>query len=381
MLFPKRLIWLRYCLLLISLVHFTSSVNAGKSKWQKKVESIDSFMELGRLKRQCFNRVTNGNFTWVKKKERWQNRLIKLEELARDTKRFTDAPLIREESKEVWPKSLIHFTFNDLKVFEARCLRMIGCQDLLLTKGIWVDRLQELKPLLKKAKPRKNKLHKKQLEKLDNCAPYKIRRIYINTRNPQLLDLHGVASAQIARRKVIEFINAAKSKRKTQVLIITGKGNHSSYKNRQGVLFKTFPSWIKDNKNVSNYKIGKGNGRYVVSLSRSFPKTLGAFETPPQYVQRKLKHVRPLAQQVAWEKKYGKSDIAYQQMSRELIRILDDARRLQEIETAYSRDEYLTTVTRISCKENQRDTIEFEEEEIISSGLKKPCLEDFLSRE
>ena len=365
MLSSKILTWLRYCLLLISFIPLTSFVKAGKSSWNTQANNVDSFIELGRLKRQCFNRIKNENPHTISRKKCWQNRLIKLEALIHDTKRFTDAHLISEDLKEIWPKSFAGFTFNDLKPIEARCLRMLGYQEVLLTEGIWVERLREIKSLLKETKPRKFKRHKKQLEKLDNCPPYQIRYICINTHNPSTLDLHGVASAQIAQRKVIEFINAAKFKQKKRVLIITGRGNHSSYKNRQGVLFKAFPTWIKGNQNVSGYKVGKGNGCYIVTLASSVSCTPANLQILFQYEQRKLAHVKPLEQQIAWEKEQGESDLSYNQMYRELIHILHDARRLQELEIAYSRDDYLRPLTRILCKEEEGGILELEGEEII----------------
>ena len=50
----------------------------------------------------------------------------------------------------------------------------------------------------------------------DFCESYKVRSIYINNKNPNYLDLHGVSSAAEAKDKVLQFITSAKSKRKNQ---------------------------------------------------------------------------------------------------------------------------------------------------------------------
>lgn len=176
-----------------------------------------------------------------------------------------------------WPKSLADFSLEELNHLHGHCLRMLEYEDLMLGNNTWTRRLEHIEFLQKISKSPEPDPSREKIQKLiplsespgasDDYVPYKIRRIYLNTKNPFFLDLHGIASAKAAENKVLQFIRIAKSKKKKQVTVITGKGNHVNEKGNRGVLFKALPKWIDRNKNIKDFNVREDGGSYMIYLT------------------------------------------------------------------------------------------------------------------
>lgn len=184
-----------------------------------------------------------------------------------------------------WPTSLTNIDLKGLEKLHAHCLWMVEYEDMVTEHpNIWSKRLLSIESLLQLAQEVAEKKYLK--KETDICSPfpsleegsfYKIRRIYINTKNPRYLDLHGISSAKEAKNKILNFTRIAKSRKKKQVIVITGKGNHPSKQGDRGVLFKAFPKWARENKNIASFQARENGGSYTLSLT-SPSRTRLAFE-------------------------------------------------------------------------------------------------------
>ncbi|AIK96566.1 Smr/MutS family protein [Candidatus Odyssella acanthamoebae] len=398
--------------------------------WLQKVHQVASFEEFMVLKKHCLNMLARSNQP-LKIEKRWHTRLRQLEEFAQNPPNFEtieaeqrnkkslclpneeDYTLLSQTSpsltaktllgkpnspkskgrkklnspdksklnsknknigREEWPENFEDFSFPELELFKVRCMNMLDYEDLFLTTRIWKERLQEIEMLLD---GRESRLNFPRILKLTSARPcshdgYIVRRIYINTKNPHLLDLHGVASAQLAQIKVTQFINAAKSKCKSHVHIITGKGNHKNHRKRQGVLFKAFPGWIKSNKSVTGYTVGKGGGSYSVTLS---PSTKLQKVIP----YKNFNQLRHLELQIAWQMKHGKSSLPYKQMYKELIHMRYKTQLLEQSQAVYDELNSFVFLPESAGEVSKEGIVEFEETESNSSSLHKARLENFLT--
>jgi hypothetical protein len=398
--------------------------------WLQKLQRVTSFEEFRVLRKHCLNMLARSNQT-PKRGRRWNSRLRQLEGFFQDIYNIEtieaerinsnslcqpgeeddtllsptspshtaetlltkpnrqkskgrkklnslDTPKLTPKNKntglEEWPENFKDFSLRELKLFKARCMNMLDCEDLLLTPEIWTERLHMIERLLaeKEATLHFSRISKPSSARSCSHEEYKVRHIYINTKNPRLLDLHGVASAQLAQLKVTQFINAAKSKGKSHVHIITGKGNHRNHRKRRGVLFKAFPGWVKSNQSVTGYTVGKGGGSYSVTLTPStkFQKVIH---------DKDFNQLRHLELEIAWQMKHGKSNLPYQQMRKELIHMRYKTQLLERNQIVYDELNGFVFLPVTSVEGSKEGIIELEETESNSSSLPKPRLEDFLS--
>lgn len=205
-----------------------------------------------------------------------------------------------------WPKNLKSIRTEELHGLQRYCSKMVEYEDLIVEmsmpaekvksyvfqpidekilisiSNVWEERLKKIKILLnnKTIKRKENEEfsdYESDYELYSDSEiddpyrladkSYKFRRIYINNKNPILLDLHGVSSAREAEDKVLQFIKAAKSNRKKYVIVITGKGNHVNHRGSKGVLLKSFPRWVENNENIIDFKLRKNGGSYIIFLT------------------------------------------------------------------------------------------------------------------
>ena len=274
-----------------AIIDSTYSVQAG---WVKKIKEANS-TELEHLKSHCLS-MLNRKDNSIETNKRWNNRLKRIKKCEQSLKgkeimneneiilspsidQTKNQNLVGKKSlKEVtsldeWPETLEFLSSQKVSRLQTDCSKMVEYEDLLVERKFWSNRLHQLDTFQEKLKKRKSELNqKKNLEsqkKLNEDPTYKTRFIYVDNKNPKLIDLHGVASAQVAQKRVSEFIRAAKSKRKEYVKVITGKGNHINHRGQQGVLFKFLPDWIVHNASVKGYKVSKEGGGYVIYLHPS----------------------------------------------------------------------------------------------------------------
>jgi hypothetical protein len=284
-------------------------MHPAQAGWIQKMNEANP-EELKSLKEQCSIMLARKDNS-VKTQRRWANRLKLVEQreggLKNEGKKISNTHLTRQnrgkkQGKEAipieeWPKNLELLSSNHLTILQAHCLKMCEYEDLLPEGKVWSSRLNQLERLQKKGPEQSNKQPSVQQEKLAEISPYTVRFIYVDPKNPRVLDLHGVASASVAQKKVEEFIRAAKSKRKERVKIITGKGNHVGRGGKRGVLFKAFPRWIADDASIKNYKVSKEGGGYVVTL-RPSPKvwrdepTLLEHHTVHKEIKNKIENLK-----------------------------------------------------------------------------------------
>jgi hypothetical protein len=281
--FPKIFLFLIVLLIEICI----DARHPAQAGWIQKIQEAD-LEQLKPLKEQCSNMLSRKDNS-VKTQRRWANRLKLVEQhergLKREAKKISNTHLTkqnlakkqREEaiSIEGWPKNLELLSSNHLTFLQAHCLKMTEYEDLLPEGKVWSSRLNQLemfqKSLQKQRIEQSKKMDSELQEKSAEISPYTVHFIYVDPKNPRVLDLHGVASAPVAEKKVDEFIRAAKSKRKESVKVITGKGNHVGRGGKRGVLFKAFPRWMADDASIKNYKVSKEGGGYVITL-RPSPK-------------------------------------------------------------------------------------------------------------
>jgi hypothetical protein len=174
-----------------------------------------------------------------------------------------------EKLRDKWPENPAESSLKELNDLQQYCSRMVEYEDLMLEESTWKKRLEQIE-ILQKKNYGQQESKREEDSKPVNSDSYKIRRIYINNKNPSFLDLHGVSSAKEAKDKVFQFIKAAKSKRKNEVVVITGKGNHVNRQGKRGILLKSFPKWLEGNENVTALKARSDGGSYTVFLKSRF---------------------------------------------------------------------------------------------------------------
>lgn len=368
----------------------------GQSVWLKKLNQGKSIEELITLHKHCLVMVAREQQR-LKGKNKWCNRLKQLEAFAQD-KGYLETLKVKEIEYQFLTqpdgRNILHYIFgvqaslqvqdfwlNNLKkvksvesflALKGQCLDHLTKENKKLKfKRRWLPRLEQLEKLAANKNNLRLLIERNISSKSNNPNPYKVRHIYINTKNPLHLDLHGIASAQLAQQRVIEFINAAKSKKRRRILIITGKGNHSTPKKQRGVLFNAFPKWVENNKHVESYEVGKGSGSYIVTLSPS-AKLLRVGQSSRE------NQIKYLEQQIAFSKKHHKSNLPYMQMHKELIRLTHKVNELEKKQTMHENFYFLLSEVNAhsSLKEDITNSIETEDQ---YTPLKKARLENFLT--
>jgi len=208
--------------------------------WLAKVNQAESFQEFGKLEEFCLKMLVNGVIKENERpkfRKRWFTRLRQLEE-------FQEIKKLNGYTNKQWLRDINEFSVAELKLCRDQCINMLGYKNFLLTNSVWLRRLREIDNLLNLLSRNKRVL---------TYPQYKIRTIFINTKNPHILDLHGVASAQIAFKKVMQFINAAKSKQKNK-LLLQGKATIALIKNVKVSCLRLFLSGLKSIKMLEAIK-------------------------------------------------------------------------------------------------------------------------------
>jgi DNA-nicking Smr family endonuclease len=235
-------------LVVIILLYFFTPSDASASKgWYKKFEEADSYEKLSKLKQTCYSALSEDSIT-LKAKDKWQDRLLSV---------------IKAEGALDKKNNLLEERLMAETIINPSIPQRVHSRKRYKTEKV------KSQNFLSNFEVNSTSYKQTSSSNLDKSSPYKIRSVKIDNRNPKVLDLHGVATAALAEKKVTEFINAAKSCRKKKITVITGKGNHLNYRGQRGTLFKAFPTWLADNPLIKGYTVAVNGGSYIVPLKHS----------------------------------------------------------------------------------------------------------------